>query len=353
MKNEDKRRSTEFSATHGGPQDLVKPALTHSALAQSQEIQALLQPSSSGLESMTVAEHASNGVRGANDKLPHQERIQSAFGPFDVSNVQARIGGRAEEANASLGAVAYTTQEKVAFSKNPDLHTSAHEAAHVIQQRAGVSLNGNVGRAGDPYERHADAVADRVVRGEPATDLLSHSPAKGGAHAALQKKDEGEKPLPMWTLTLTMDRQRKAALNTKFTFLTTQLSKTTDRQTAVHLLEQLTKTSELIVAYQAVINLMTKYPILGVRGPAGSPAGSLNFKTVKEVHQYLLKFEKEMQVGCTKSRQLMLNRLTKAVRKNDTAQVMDLTDGIQKMTKQLNEATTSVHSLKLILKDQG
>lgn len=28
-------------------------------------------------------------------------------------------------------------------SKGPDLHTAAHEAAHVVQQRNGVSLQGN------------------------------------------------------------------------------------------------------------------------------------------------------------------------------------------------------------------
>lgn len=51
----------------------------------------------------------------------------------------------------------------------------------MVQQRDGVQLEGGVGEAGDPYERHADAVADQVVRGESAADLLSSGPSGGGA----------------------------------------------------------------------------------------------------------------------------------------------------------------------------
>jgi hypothetical protein len=42
----------------------------------------------------------------------------------------------------------------------------------VVQQRAGVHLAGGVGQEGDPYEQHADAVAQRVVAGQSAEDLL-------------------------------------------------------------------------------------------------------------------------------------------------------------------------------------
>lgn len=71
-----------------------------------------------------------------------------------------------------MGARAYAMGNHVAFGIQPDLHTAAHEAAHVVQQRAGVSLSGGVGQAGDAYERHADAVDDRVVAGESAEALL-------------------------------------------------------------------------------------------------------------------------------------------------------------------------------------
>ncbi len=79
----------------------------------------------------------------------------------------------ASQANSKLGAKAYASREKVAFRGYPDLHTAAHEAAHVVQQRQGVDLKDGTGKKGDPYERHADAVADRVVQGESVEGLLS------------------------------------------------------------------------------------------------------------------------------------------------------------------------------------
>src|SRR5262249_16241257 len=70
----------------------------------------------------------------------------------------------------------------VAFGAAPDLHLAAHEAAHVVQQRAGFT---GVGTAGDSHERAADAIADRVVRGESAGDLL---PGAGAAGAGVQRR---------------------------------------------------------------------------------------------------------------------------------------------------------------------
>lgn len=52
-----------------------------------------------------------------------------------------------------------------------------------------VQCDGKVGQAGDPYERHADAVADRVVRGESAVDLLDAMPS---AAPAIQKFESPE-----------------------------------------------------------------------------------------------------------------------------------------------------------------
>ena len=82
-------------------------------------------------------------------------------------------------ANTALHATAFTMGEHVAFQAPPDLWLAAHEAAHVVQQRGGVSLSGGVGRAGDPYERQADTVADRVVSGRPAHDLFTGTRAAG------------------------------------------------------------------------------------------------------------------------------------------------------------------------------
>jgi hypothetical protein len=143
-----------------------------------------------------VHQAAAAGVSGSGSKLPYFDRIQAAFGGHDVSGVQAHTGGAAADAAASMGAQAYATGNSVAFGGTPDLHTAAHEAAHIVQQRAGVQLQGGVGQSGDHYERHADQVADAVVRGESAEDLLG--PAAGSsAGKSVQKsvvQKDGEDP---------------------------------------------------------------------------------------------------------------------------------------------------------------
>jgi hypothetical protein len=143
---------------------------------------------SSGQNSEQVHEAADAGLAGASERYPFMDAIQKSFGNHDVSGVQAHTGGAASEANAQLGSAAYAKGNSVAFAGTPDLHTAAHEAAHVVQQRAGVSLKGGVGEAGDAYERHADAVADTVVRGGNAEGLLNEMAGGAGGGAAVQSK---------------------------------------------------------------------------------------------------------------------------------------------------------------------
>src|SRR5690606_31139660 len=108
----------------------------------------------------------------ASGPLPHGERIQSAFGRHDISDVRATVGGPAQRASQDMGARAFASGNRIGFRSSPSLRLAAHEAAHVVQQREGLSLPGNVGRPGDPYERHADKVADAVASGRSAESLL-------------------------------------------------------------------------------------------------------------------------------------------------------------------------------------
>ena len=119
-----------------------------------------------------IHREARKGLSNASLPLPHGDRIQTAFGHHDVSQVRSSVGGAAETANRRMGALAFTSGHRVAFRQSPDLHLAAHEAAHVVQQREGLSLPGNVGHAGDRWERHADRVADAVVGGRSAEALL-------------------------------------------------------------------------------------------------------------------------------------------------------------------------------------
>ena len=86
-----------------------------------------------------------------------------------------------------MGAAAYATGDHVVLGRGTGLHTVAHEAAHVAQQRGGVQLKGGVGAAGDAYEQHADAVADAVVAGESAAPLLDQMASSGHAGVAVQR----------------------------------------------------------------------------------------------------------------------------------------------------------------------
>jgi hypothetical protein len=133
---------------------------------------------------------AAVGLAGAAAPLPYLDLIQASFGRHDVSGIKTRTGGAADEAGRELGARAFAFGDRIGFAGAPDLHTVAHEAAHVVQQRAGVALAGGAGASGDAYEAHADQVADAVVAGRSAEPLLdTMAGTGGGAHAAVQRKD--------------------------------------------------------------------------------------------------------------------------------------------------------------------
>ncbi|MDV3458333.1 DUF4157 domain-containing protein [Sphingomonas sp. HF-S4] len=114
-----------------------------------------------------------------------EQRLQQDFGA-----VRVHADAQAADAARAVGARAYTVGQNIVFGRgeyrpgSPEgMRLLAHELAHVVQQRRGVSLNGGMGRAGDGYEQQADAVADAVVAGRPAGGLLS-APSSAGSGAA-------------------------------------------------------------------------------------------------------------------------------------------------------------------------
>ena len=147
-----------------------------------------VQAKAAELDSVTTQEVAASGVAGPGASLPHLAQIQRSFGGHDVRSIRAHVGGDATTAATAIGAEAYATGDAVAFRSAPSLHLAAHEAAHVVQQRGGVSLKGGVGAAGDAYEQHADAVADAVVAGRSAEPLLSEFAGTGATSTAIQRK---------------------------------------------------------------------------------------------------------------------------------------------------------------------
>jgi hypothetical protein len=144
----------------------------------------------SGIPAHAPLNAAHEVVRGQGSALPFRDAIQKSFGRHDVSSVAAHTGAKSATAARALGAEAFTIGEDVTFSATPSLHTAAHEAAHAVQQRSGLALQDRVGSEGDAHERHADAVADRVVRGQSSEMLLdTYAPAtRTDSGASLQMK---------------------------------------------------------------------------------------------------------------------------------------------------------------------
>jgi hypothetical protein len=132
-----------------------------------------------------IQDAAQRGTEGPASELPHAATIQRAFGAHDISGIRAHVGPAAKNATGAMAAEAYATGNDVAFAKQPDLHTAAHEAAHVVQQKKGVNLSGGVGAEGDSHEKHADAVADQVVAGKSVEHMLGPA-TKNAAPAAGQ-----------------------------------------------------------------------------------------------------------------------------------------------------------------------
>jgi hypothetical protein len=114
----------------------------------------------------------------------------------DFSDVRIHDDTAAKASAAEIGARAYTSGSHVVIGEgSADKHTLAHELTHVIQQRQGPVAgtdNGNGLSVSDPsdrYEREAEALASRAMRGNvavrdngklPTADLASNNISADG-----------------------------------------------------------------------------------------------------------------------------------------------------------------------------
>ena len=116
--------------------------------------------------------------RGRGQALPEPvaSSLGGAFGGVDLSGVRVHADGEADRISRSLQATAFTAGSDVYFSAGTYAPSSAsgqqllaHELAHVVQQQTGLDTGGGggggpvVGRADDPAEARADAMADRAL----------------------------------------------------------------------------------------------------------------------------------------------------------------------------------------------
>ena len=94
--------------------------------------------------------------------FPHHRAIARAFGLADFTAPAVL-----DPSVSRLGAEAATERGHVRFARWPSLEVAAHEATHVVQGRGAGRRTDAAGA-----ERHASAVAGRLVRGLGAADLL-------------------------------------------------------------------------------------------------------------------------------------------------------------------------------------
>jgi Domain of unknown function (DUF4157) len=137
---------------------------------------------------------AQQGIRTPVSALPFAARIQQSFGHHNISRIQAHLGPQAARSAEAIHAAGYATGNHVVSARTPDLRTIAHEAAHVVQQQAGVRLAQGIGRIGDRYEQHAEAVAQQVTTGQSAEELLDQVAGNHGEGQRITNIPAGLRP---------------------------------------------------------------------------------------------------------------------------------------------------------------
>lgn len=121
--------------------------------------------------------------------LPHADTLEASFGR-DLSGVGATVGGAAADANAAMGSEALQTGSDVAFADTPDLWEAAHETAHALDPKE--PAGGLSAASSDPAEKHADAIADKVVAGESVAAEVGDGPVPDKAGVSLYTKERAK-----------------------------------------------------------------------------------------------------------------------------------------------------------------
>ncbi len=119
----------------------------------------------------SIARITEMAVNSPGEALPFSAQIRASFGRHEVPAI-AHTNASATAAATGISATAFTKGRHIVFADRPSLPVVAHEAAHVVQQMSGVRIPGGIGVNGDVHERHAEAVAKRVVAGRSCEDLL-------------------------------------------------------------------------------------------------------------------------------------------------------------------------------------
>jgi hypothetical protein len=134
---------------------------------------------------------ATSALAEPGQPLPERSQLEAAFGGHDLGGVTVHRGPGATRVLQRLGAEGLAGGEHIVLAPSASRHTLIHEAAHVIQQRAGL---GGFGDAAT--ERAADQIASLVLAGQSAAHLLP-SPAQapvGAGRGVVQLAELGHRP---------------------------------------------------------------------------------------------------------------------------------------------------------------
>lgn len=128
-------------------------------------------------------------------EAPLRARMESALG-HDFTRVRVHADTRGGQLSRTMAAQAFTVGEHVGFAPGRYRPASAegqrlvaHELTHVIQQRQGLGaaiLGDGIGRAGDAYERDAEAAAKRLTTEALDPPRPAEPPGVSPAAAAVQ-----------------------------------------------------------------------------------------------------------------------------------------------------------------------
>jgi hypothetical protein len=146
---------------------------------------------------------AARGVSGSGGPLPFLAELKPLFGASGsvLDGVRSHVNPGAVQAARAIGADAYATGNDIVFAVEPTRELVGHEAAHIVQQRAGVSLSGGVGAVGDPYEQQADQVGALVASGQSVAHLFAPG-SSVRVPTAIQRKEKQPPTIDMPPMTI-------------------------------------------------------------------------------------------------------------------------------------------------------
>jgi len=136
------------------------------------------------------------GNTGSNSDFPFHEQIQSSFGVHQISREEVVSGGEASEHAQRLGAKGFVKGGRAFLPKDADLEVAAHEAVHIVQQRALGASEKTIAQDDDLVEQQADSIARKVSRGENVEADLDRVVASGHKAPAILLKREKKSVTP-------------------------------------------------------------------------------------------------------------------------------------------------------------